>query len=151
MGIEIQIEEPFQNQVRENWLRNAAEATVVSEGIDYPIELSLLITDNETIHKLNCTYRKVDQPTDVLAFAFQEVMDVVSFPSPPDGVTHLGEVIISCPQAAMQASKQGHLLKDELTILVIHGVLHLLGYNHENPAEKQVMRIKEAEILTRQS
>ncbi|MCL0080332.1 rRNA maturation RNase YbeY, partial [Dehalococcoidia bacterium] len=67
------------------------------------------------------------------------------------GVTHLGEAIISCPQAARQAEEQKHSLRREITILTVHGVLHLLGYDHQQPGEEQAMIIREAEILARLS
>lgn len=67
---------------------------------------------------------------------------------PPDGVRHLGEVIISYPQTAIQAAEHGHPIPKELTILIIHGVLHLLGYDHETAEPEDNMRAKEAEILS---
>lgn len=143
----IHIEDPFKEDVSDGWLRRAVETTLVFEGVDYPAELSLLVTGDETVHELNRTYRGIDQPTDVLAFALAEGDS--SFHSPPDGVTHLGEVIISSPQAARQAEEQTHSLKRELAMLAIHGILHLLGYDHQQPAEKQSMSIREAEILAR--
>ena len=145
--LEILIDEPFQDQVQEEWLRQAVETTLAAEEIGSPAQLSLLITDNETVHALNRTYRGFDKTTDVLAFAFQDDLESSSFPPPPDGVTHLGEVIISYPQAASQAKEQGHPPKDEILLLVIHGVLHLLGYDHEQPEQEQKMRAVETKIL----
>jgi probable rRNA maturation factor len=72
-----------------------------------------------------------------------------SFALPPDGVTRLGEVIISYPQALVQAKDQGHSLERELALLVIHGILHLLGYDHERPEEESKMRERERELLER--
>jgi len=145
--IDIHIEEPFQDQVQDGWLRQAAEVTLVFEGIDYPAELSLLVTGDQTVHQLNRTYRGVDETTDVLAFALGA--EDSSFRPPPDGVTHLGEVIISCPQSARQAEEQKHSLNREVAILTIHGILHLLGYDHQQPEEEEEMRVREAEILAR--
>ncbi|MCL0082605.1 rRNA maturation RNase YbeY [Dehalococcoidia bacterium] len=143
----IHIEEPFQDQVQDGWLRQPAEMTLTFEGIDYPAELSLLVTGDQTVHELNRTYRGVDKTTDVLAFALGA--ENSSFHLPPDGVTYLGEVIISCPQAARQAEEQKHSLRREIAILTVHGILHLLGYDHEQPGEEQAMIIREAEILAR--
>src|SRR4030042_1290206 len=70
-----------------------------------------------------------------------------SFVDPPDGVRHLGEVMISYTQAVKQAQEQGHNVAQELALLIVHGVLHLLGYDHELPQENQLMRAKENEIL----
>ncbi|MCL0076083.1 rRNA maturation RNase YbeY [Dehalococcoidia bacterium] len=147
--LEIHIEEPFQDQVQDGWVRQAAEMTLVFEGIDYPAELSLLVTGDQTVRELNRTYRGVDETTDVLAFA--PGAEDSSFHLPPDGVTHLGEAIISCPQAARQAEEQKHSLKREFAILTIHGILHLLGYDHQQPGEEQAMIVREAEILARLS
>jgi probable rRNA maturation factor len=90
----------------------------------------------------------VDEPTDVLAFYMlpQKEADF-SFALPPDGVTRLGEVIISYPQAVKQAKEQGHSTERELALLIIHGILHLLGYDHEEPGEEAKMREKEKELL----
>jgi len=135
--------------MQEDWLRQAAETTLACEGVDYQAELSLFVTDDETVQELNRTYRGIDRTTDVIAFAFREDTGDPPFPTPPGKTTHLGEVIISCHQAARQAEEQRHLLKQELMILTIHGVLHLLGYDHDPPKEEQRMRARETEILAR--
>jgi probable rRNA maturation factor len=100
------------------------------------------------VKQLNRDYRGVDEPTDVLAFYMlpQKGADS-SFALPPDGITRLGEVIISYPQAVAQAKEQGHSPQRELALLVIHGILHLLGYNHEEPEEESKMRERERELL----
>ena len=135
--------------MQEDWLRQAAETTLAYEGVDYPAELSLFVTDDKTVQELNRTYRGIDRRTDVLAFAFREDTGDALFPAPPGETTHLGEVIISYHQAARQAEEQKHLLKQELMILTIHGVLHLLGYDHDHSKKEQKMRAREAEILAR--
>ncbi|HUX48727.1 MAG TPA: rRNA maturation RNase YbeY, partial [Dehalococcoidia bacterium] len=113
-----------------------------------PYEVSLVFTDSETVRQLNRDYRGVDEPTDVLAFYMlpQKGSDS-SFALPPDGVTRLGEVIISYPQAVEQAREQGHATEKELALLVIHGILHLLGYDHEEAKEEIKMRRRERELL----
>jgi len=102
------------------------------------------------VQKLNRDYRGVDAPTDVLAFnMLPQKETTTSFVLPPDGVTRLGEVIISYPQAMEQAKEQGHSVNKELALLIIHGILHLLGYDHEQPEEEAKMRAKEKELLAR--
>ncbi|MFW0859658.1 MAG: rRNA maturation RNase YbeY [Dehalococcoidia bacterium] len=145
--LEIQVEEPFRDQVQDGWLRQAAEMTLAFERIDYPAELSFFVTDDQTVRELNRTYRRIDETTDVLAFAFGA--ENSSFTTPPDGVIHLGEVIISCPRTLRQAEEQKHSLKREVAILTVHGILHLLGYDHQDPREEQEMGDREAEILAR--
>ena len=146
--IGISVEEKFRGLVEEGWVRKIAQTVLKAEGVAPPYEVSLVFTDSETVQKLNRDYRGVDEPTDVLSFYMlpQKETDS-SFALPPDGVTRLGEVIISYPQAAEQAKEQGHSVDKELTLLIIHGILHLLGYDHEQPEEEVKMRAREKELL----
>ena len=148
--IAIFVEEEFRGLVNEGWVRRIAQTVLKAEGVAPPYEVSLVFTDSETVQQLNRDYRGVDEPTDVLAFYMlpQKGADS-SFALPPDGVTRLGEVIISYPQAAEQAREQGHSPERELALLVIHGILHLLGYDHEEPEEESKMREREIELLER--
>ena len=92
----------------------------------------------------------MDEPTDVLAFyMLPQGEGDDSFALPMDEVTRLGEVIISYPQAVEQAREQGHSLGRELALLIIHGILHLLGYDHEEPEEEAKMRAREKELLVK--
>lgn len=146
----VKIDEPFQGQVAEEWLRRVVEKTLVQEEVDSQVELGLVITDDETIRKLNRSYRGKDETTDVLSFALREDLECEAetpFVSPPDGTTHLGEVLLSYPQAAVQAREHGHPLERELALLVIHGVLHLLGYRDEDVAAAARMRNAEKRVL----
>ena len=148
--IGIHVEEEFRVVVDEGWARRIAQTVLKAEGVAPPYEVSLVFTDSETVKQLNRDYRGVDEPTDVLAFHMlpqKEVDD--SFALPPDGVTRLGEVIISYPQAVAQAKKQGHSPERELALLIIHGILHLLGYDHEEPEEESKMRERERDLLER--
>jgi probable rRNA maturation factor len=148
--IEVSVEEEFRELVDERWVGRMAQTVLKAEGVAPPYEVSLVFTDSETVQQLNRDYRGVDEPTDVLAFYMlpQKGADS-SFALPPDGVTRLGEVIISYPQAAEQAKEQGHSPERELALLVIHGILHLLGYDHEEPEEERKMRERERELLER--
>ena len=148
--IGIHVEEEFRGLVDEGWARRIAQIVLKAEGVAHPYEVSLVFTDSETVKQLNRDYRGVDEPTDVLAFYMlpQKGADD-SFALPPDGVTRLGEVIISYPQAVEQAREQGHSTERELALLVIHGILHLLGYDHEEPEEESKMRERERELLER--
>jgi len=146
--IEISVEEGFRGLVEESWAKKIARQVLKAEGVAPPYEVSLVFTDSDTVQRLNRDYRGVDRATDVLAFHMlpQKEADS-SFALPPDGVLHLGEVIISYPQAAEQAKEQGHSVEQELALLIIHGILHLLGYDHEQPEEEQRMRQREKELL----
>jgi len=147
--IEIFIEEEFR-AVDGGWVKKIVRQVLKAEGVAPLYEVSLVFTDSATVQRLNRDYRGVDEPTDVLAFYMlpQKGADS-SFALPPDGVTRLGEVIISYPQAVAQAKEQGHSTERELALLVIHGILHLLGYDHEEPEEESKMRERERELLER--
>lgn len=146
--IDVSVEEKFCGLVDEDWAKRVAQQVLRAEGVAPPYEMSLVFTDSETVQKLNRDYRGVDEPTDVLAFYMlpQQGADS-SFVLPPDGITRLGEVIISYPQAVGQAKEQGHSVDEELALLIIHGILHLMGYDHEQPEEERRMREREEELL----
>jgi len=97
-------------------------------------EASFLLTDDTQIHKLNREYRGFDKPTDVLAFALMDG----EFGAISPGL--LGDVIVSVPTARRQAREAKRPLVDELTMLLAHGLLHLLGYDHRTAKEDRVMR-----------
>ena len=146
--IGIHVEKEFQRVVDEGWVRRIAQTVLKAEGVAPPYEVSLVFTDSATVKKLNRDYRGVDESTDVLAFYMHSQKEVNdSFALPPDGVTRLGEVIISYPQAVEQAKEQGYSSERELALMVIHGILHLLGYDHEEPEEESKMREREREFL----
>jgi probable rRNA maturation factor len=148
--IAIFVEEEFRGLMDGGWVKKIVRQVLKAERVAPPYEVSLVFTDSETVQRLNRDYRGVDETTDVLAFYMlpQKGADS-SFALPPDGVTRLGEVIISYPQAAAQAREQGHSPERELALLVIHGILHLLGYDHEEPEEESKMRARERELLER--
>jgi len=128
------------------WLEAIAGQALAAEGLGDDTEVGLVITTEQQVQELNRTYRGKDAPTDVLAFALLPEQDS-PFAAPPDGIKHLGEVVISYPQAVGQAAEHGHSVKREVAILAIHGVLHLLGYDHIEDDEAAVMSAREAEIL----
>ncbi|MFC1871212.1 rRNA maturation RNase YbeY [Chloroflexota bacterium] len=147
MEIDVLIDDGVETPLAADWLYEVVEQTLNAEGINSGIEVGLVVTGQERVHQLNRDYRGVDEPTDVLAFAATEEVDDSPFVSPPDGVKHLGEVIISYPRAVEQAAESRHPVEREMAILIIHGVLHLLGYDHDEPEREQPMKAREAEIL----
>jgi len=149
--INISIKRNMHLPVEKNWLEKIARRVLEAEKIASSAEMGLLITDSKTIQKLNRIYRGEDKPTDVLAFEMTSDVDKepeLPFVSAPNGIKHLGEVVISYPQAEKQAQEQGHGVTRELALLIVHGILHLLGYDHELPADEQKMRDKENKILS---
>ncbi|MDP6647030.1 MAG: rRNA maturation RNase YbeY [Dehalococcoidales bacterium] len=152
MEINVSIKEKFTGCPRVGWLRNVVRRVLVSQKIDTKIELSLVITGQEEIHQLNFTYLGRDRPTDVLSFPMltesrSKYGNRAYFVTAPDNKKHLGEVIISYPQAASQAREHHHPVEREMAILIIHGILHLLGFDHKKTALKQDMQRLETKIL----
>jgi probable rRNA maturation factor len=147
--IDVIIEGDFSGCPGEGWLRGVVERVLHIQGVGANVELSLVITGQEKVQELNRRYRGEDKPTDVLSFYLTPAAEEArSFVAPPDGLCHLGEVIISYPQAVVQAQEHRHSINRELAILVVHGVLHLLGCDHDNPEAERQMKEKEKEILS---
>ncbi|MCY0898762.1 MAG: rRNA maturation RNase YbeY [Firmicutes bacterium] len=120
-------------------MRQVAQATLTNLGEDG--ELSVLLTDDETIRQLNREYRGMDKPTDVLSFSQLEGDEVAA----PARI--LGDVVISVERAQQQAADYGHSVAREVGFLTAHGVLHLLGWDHEEPDDEALMMAKTEEIL----
>jgi probable rRNA maturation factor len=148
--INVLIDEPLEGGPEVGWLQGIAQQILAAQGAGVEVELGLVIATEERVKQLNRDYLGRDEPTDVLAFSASEEAgtDFPPFVQPPDGILHLGEVIISYPQAIIQAEEHRHSIKRELAILIIHGVLHLLGYEHDKPELERQMRTREAEILS---
>jgi probable rRNA maturation factor len=130
--IDIEISKGFKGKVETAWVMGAAQAALTELDVSPESALSILITTDQHIQELNRDYRQVDQPTDVLAFPS-------GHSNPEDGMTYLGDIVISYPRAAAQAGERGHLVAEEIQLLVIHGILHLLSYNHLDPEGKEQM------------
>jgi probable rRNA maturation factor len=141
----VQVDEPWRKAVDEDAVRELALRVLTSEGVAAPAEVSVVIADDETVRDLNRRYLDRDEPTDVLSFPLVEAEE--PFVEPPDGVAHLGEVIVSYPTAERQASEQDHGVEREIAHLVVHGLLHLLGHDHAEPAEERRMRSLEERLL----
>lgn len=138
---EIQVPEEL-----EATLKKAMDIIARLEKLTDNTEVDITIVDNDEIHQLNRDYRGIDRPTDVLSFALDEGDEE---PEVEDGEAEhlLGDVIISAPRAVEQGKEFGHGLNREMTYLAVHGMLHLLGYDHMEEADKQVMRAREEQVL----
>jgi probable rRNA maturation factor len=146
--INILVDEGVEAGIEPSWLEGVAQRVLKAEKAGAKSEVGIVVTGQEMVQQLNRDYRGQDEPTDVLAFSTRdEANGLPRFILAPDGLLHLGEVIISYPQALIQAEEHGHSLKKELSILLIHGLLHLLGYDHEESDEEGRMRIREKELL----
>jgi len=146
----VAVEFAVEDTLGASWDRSRIGALVRSliepelRRADYRVSLHLV--SDETIRALNQEHRGKDAHTDVLSFPLHDP-NGMRFVLPPGEPVNLGDVVVSYPRAVEQASQFGHSVDRELGYLVAHGVLHLLGYNHEEDAERRVMRRKEEEAL----
>lgn len=106
------------------------------------VEFNVIIVDMDTIHKMNKQYRGIDAPTDVISFALEDYQDIVY-----EDQRLLGDIYICLEKAKIQSEEYGHSFLRELSFLTIHGLLHLLGYDHMNPEDEKIMFAKQEEIL----
>jgi probable rRNA maturation factor len=163
--IDVQVDPDLAARVALDTLVRIVAATLGYGQQPPDTEMTLVITDDAHIRELNRVFRDVDSPTDVLSFPAREnavccetpegtgaeqVDDSQSawdFVTPDDLPPYLGDVIISYPTAVAQATEQGHAVEDELALLVVHGCLHLLGYDHATEEERQRMWTSQEQIL----
>jgi probable rRNA maturation factor len=139
----VSIVEPFTSSVAEARLKSVARRVLEGESVG-AAELSITVTDDETVRSLNREYAGEDAVTDVLSFSQREGEEFVA---PPGRVPPLGEVIIAYPQAAQQGRGHGRSAEEEVARLLIHGILHLLGYDHAEPEEERRMQAREDELV----
>jgi probable rRNA maturation factor len=142
--VDIQVSDGLSGEPDVHWLRELAGATLGCEGFDREVTVSLVITDDPEIRHMNKRFRGVDAPTDVLAFPSEEAD---GFVSPAELPSHLGDVVISYPRAVEQALEAGHRTERELALLVVHGLLHLLGYDHRDEEGRAGMWAAQDRIL----
>ena len=137
-------------------LRRALTAALANEGIDGDVLATLSFVDEDEIRGINAEHRSVDRVTDVLSFSLVEgtlpdgspVDDIASpFAVPTDQPRELGDIVICHARAVEQAAEYGHSLQREIAYLAVHGLLHILGYDHQRPDEQEVMRAKEEAAL----
>jgi probable rRNA maturation factor len=165
--IDISVDEPYQQELSEVWLRTVMEAALVeARPVAEPAQVGLVVTDDKTVQELNRQFRGLDEVTDVLSFsashsgrwegdpqesdeASPESVDSeeLNFVLPPGEPSPLGEVIISFPQTIRQAQERNGPVEQELALLIIHGVLHLVGYDHMEPEDEAQMQAKERSAL----
>jgi len=123
-------------------LERAARFTLELQPNAANADMTIVLTDDAQLHELNREYLGVDAPTDVLSFPASET-------DPETGTTYLGDILISIPRAMQQAQAAGHPLEAEVQLLVVHGTLHLLGYDHAEVQEKDRMWKMQAEVMSR--
>ena len=134
----------------ENLLQSVVKKALEYENIDENCEVNILLTDNESIREINNEQRNIDSATDVLSFPYLMTEDgelLVSEEDYYDGYLQIGDIVISLERAQEQSIDFGHSYEREVGFLTCHSVLHLLGYDHEEDSEREVMRQKEEAVL----
>ena len=128
----VEIKEEFENNLEALPLQETAEKALAALGKDSGQDIQIIITDDESLQNLNNEFMGIDAPTDVLTFP-------LDFDNPESGTVYLGDIVISYPMAERQAQQSGHPAAEEIKLLIVHGILHLMGYDHAEPQEKETM------------
>ena len=138
--VNLQFSPEIKANLNSEILINAVEGVLKHEFQSIDVDLSIVIDTDQAIQQLNLAYRGIDAPTDVLSFEADEF-------DPDEQTKYIGDIIISYDRASAQALSASHPLINEIQLLIVHGVLHLLGYDHVDPIEKENMWRVQAEIL----
>lgn len=134
-------------------LTTTVQTALKIEGFETPAEVSIVLVENDEIRSINKEFRAKDSITDVLSFPMLQMEDGRALEQPgafdmENRRLFLGDIVISVPKALEQAKSYGHSPQRELAFLTVHGLLHLLGYDHEKPGQDEVMTAKQERILT---
>ncbi len=149
--LELDVASQFEPDVDTEFLESVLSRALVAHGVFGAVELSLVITDDAEMRELNRRYRGIDAPTDVLSFSQQEEdngHETDAFPTLLAVARPLGDVIISGDRVREQAREYGHAKRRELAYLAVHGLLHVLGHDHETEVGQRGMRAAEEAALT---
>ena len=135
MTFEIEVQNDHKFEIDENRLQAAAQAVLVQQEVDFGSAMTIVITTDEAVQALNLQHRQIDAPTDVLSFPSDPLPEELA----DDEAPYLGDVVIAYPYASAQADRESHSLKETLSLLVVHGTLHLLGFDHDTPENRAEM------------
>lgn len=136
----ILISDEFAGQIDEEVISTTVLAVLKFEDVSQESDVSVVVENNARLQELNNQFLGIDAPTDVLSFPSDEI-------DPDSGLPYLGDIILSLPKAQAQATESGHSLQAEIQLLIVHGMLHLLGYDHAEDEEKQDMWERQKSIL----
>ena len=146
---DIELDIPYEDIVRQ-----MVVAALDYENCPYEAEVSVTVVDDKEIQEINKTYRNIDKATDVLSFPMHEYESAADFDNlddsafnPESGELLLGDIVISAEKVTAQAKEYGHSKEREFAFLLVHSILHLLGYDHMEEEERLVMESKQKEIL----
>ncbi len=140
-------------KVLKSLITKTMETALMNEDLNFPILVSVLLVENEEILRINREFRDKDSVTDVLSFPMLDMKDGRFLKEPgtqdfDNGKLFLGDIVISVPRAIEQAEEYGHGSHREIAFLAAHGLLHLLGYDHEKPEDENIMKNRQNRILT---
>jgi probable rRNA maturation factor len=138
--INIEIIDRFENRIHPQTILNAVQQTFLNQNISNDVDLSILVEDDEKLKELNQRFLNIDSATDVLSFPANEI-------DPETGRKYMGDIIISFTHAEKQALDAGQTSDREVQLLVVHGILHLLGYDHASKKGKKEMWAIQEDIL----
>lgn len=151
--VEWEVDESLEGTLDRPFLELVVGEALAGRTLAGPLAVGLTITDDVGIRELNRDHRGIDNATDILSFPLQQYKVpeelALQFPQPPGEPLPLGDVVISYPRAEEQAGSYGHSLDRELAFLVVHGLMHLLGYDHEVASDAERMRAQEEAVLGR--
>jgi probable rRNA maturation factor len=144
MVVNIQLSDGVNSPLEPNRIKFAASQAMQMAGAPPDSELTIVLTDDEELHRLNQQFLEIDAATDVLSFP-------ADFIDPDSHHPYLGDILVSVERAHQQAELQGHSARQELLLLIVHGILHLLGYDHAEEVERERMWSLQDQILSQLS
>ena len=155
-SIDVRVFPDFRGLVKPPFARRAATVALKVADPDGDRDVSLVIANDETLHDLNMRFRGFDEPTDVLSFgdesdaslAEENADDSPAFPTMPGESLALGEIVLSYPLAVRQAGEHNVRVDEEVALLIVHGILHLLGHDHAKAREEATMKELEVQALS---
>jgi probable rRNA maturation factor len=152
VAVDVTIPRGYARRISAKLVRQVVEKALEKEGWEQPATVDVLLVTDEEMQEINATRRGIDEATDVLSFPTLDLKPGEGitqdfFVLPPDAKQHLGDVVISVLRVESQAEEAGHSRERELAFLTVHGILHILGYDHDTDDRRRQMRRREEEIL----
>lgn len=140
--IEVQVEVGESQLLPVDRMRQAIAQTLVDEAVEQG-SITVVVSTDDAVQRLNREFRGIDKPTDILSFP----ADSSGLPAEAEMTHYLGDLIVALPYVERQAEQAGHSVADELVLAVIHGTLHLLGYDHDTAVHQREMWSRQAALL----
>ncbi len=145
--VSVIAEDSQRRRISQRWIRELVRGVLAAENVSPRSRIEILLAGDETVRQLNTAHLSEDAVTDVLSFPAIDGAETEGFPVISGGWTDIGQIATSIPQAERQAIEQGHRLQDEVAHLIVHGVLHLLEFDHLEVVDEARMRQREETLL----